>query len=175
MTNVLIPCSIGEIADKITILQIKKERMSGDKVNDVVAEHDMLVRCAGDLVDIGSLSFVHLKKINEMIWDLMNVIRELSHEDESYSIVTRKTVLLNDARCRIKRVMNERSLLKEHKSYDFTCVLLMNANDTIKTFCGYLFDFVHDDRVPGVCYDAVIDGENIGDSVYETILSEMIR
>lgn len=125
--NVNVEISIGEFFDKITILEIKKERINNtDKLVNINKELDGL----NDL--LGQLSFSRkdvaeevsdLKKINETLWVIEDDIREKESEkafDERFIELARLVYITNDKRCDIKRDINMKSGsdFVEEKSYE---------------------------------------------------------
>ena len=80
MNEIQIPISPGELLDKITILQIKAERISDPvKVANVKTELEMLTRVWDEAVeadaDITALT-AELKSINESLWEIEDDIRD---------------------------------------------------------------------------------------------------
>lgn len=125
--NVNVEISIGEFFDKITILEIKKERINNtDKLVNINKELDGL----NDL--LGQLSFSRkdvaeevsdLKKINETLWVIEDDIREKESEkafDERFIELARAVYVTNDKRSEIKRDINLKlgSDFVEEKSYE---------------------------------------------------------
>jgi len=124
--TIKVELSYGEMLDKITILQIKSERISdAGKVANVNKELSLL----SDLwesdeksgIDI-SEEFARLKKINEALWDIEDDIRDKERAkefDEKFIELARAVYVTNDQRADIKRVINIKlgSDLVEEKSY----------------------------------------------------------
>jgi len=124
--TIKVELSYGEMLDKITILQIKSERISdAGKVANVNMELSLL----SDLwesdeksgIDI-SEEFARLKKINEALWDIEDDIRDKERAkefDEKFIELARAVYVTNDQRADIKRVINIKlgSDLVEEKSY----------------------------------------------------------
>ena len=125
--NVNTEISIGEFFDKITILEIKQERIKDPaKVANVTHELDVL----NGILD--GLSFnredvadevAELKTINEKLWVIEDDIRdkEAAKEfDEKFIELARAVYYTNDDRCEVKRVINLKlgSDFVEEKSYE---------------------------------------------------------
>jgi Flp pilus assembly protein TadD len=120
------PSSIGELIDKITILEIKSRRISdGDKLRNVRRELELLeesLRSARlDHPDLGSLK-AGLATVNEHLWDIEDEIRVCEkHEDfsERFIALARSVYLTNDRRAAIKRDINRlfNSAIVEEKCY----------------------------------------------------------
>lgn len=125
---VTIPIATGELFDKITILQIKLERIyDPEKHKNISNEHCKLL----DVLDQTLTNSVkeelspvaqELLKTNKLLWDMEDSIRakELKKEfDQEFIELSRKIYYTNDERCRLKRVINEttRSDIIEEKQY----------------------------------------------------------
>ncbi|MCK5722421.1 MAG: hypothetical protein KAI84_07760 [Gammaproteobacteria bacterium] len=118
--------SYGEMLDKITILQIKSERISdAAKVANVNKELGLLNNLwqadEKSSVDISN-EFTALKEINEKIWDIEDDIRDKERAkefDEKFIELARSVYFSNDKRAEIKREINMKlgSELIEEKSY----------------------------------------------------------
>jgi hypothetical protein len=118
--------SFGELVDKITILTIKKERISDpEKLNNVTRELDLLLKLfheyIGDRDDI-ALLMEELKITNEILWDVEDELRikeRLKEFGEDFIKLARSVYVTNDKRCALKRSID--SLLDSHiveeKSY----------------------------------------------------------
>lgn len=121
------PISIGDLIDKITILEIKlKNFVSVEKINNVVKELDflqkLLVGLGLDLIKIQNLIF-ELKSINEVLWNAENMIRHLiSSEklDEKFIEISLEIRKMNDRRGEIKKQINitTNSTIVEEKEYN---------------------------------------------------------
>ena len=122
----LVPISWGELVDKMTILEIKSERIADEvKVANVRRELDALraAMTAAGRMPAGTGNLVaELKAVNESLWDIEDQIRD---EDAAGNFVPRFIDLArsvyrnNDRRARIKRDINllVGSDLIEEKSY----------------------------------------------------------
>ncbi|MFG1411820.1 MAG: DUF6165 family protein [Pseudomonadota bacterium] len=123
--EILAPVSAGELIDKITILEIKAERIADPaKRANVVRELTALAQ----LRDIHALSVgfedltVEIKSVNEALWEIEDALRELETEkrfDERFVELARAVYVTNDRRAAIKKEINVRSgsLFVEEKSY----------------------------------------------------------
>jgi hypothetical protein len=123
---VLIPVAYGELIDKITILEIKAERLE-DASKRVNVERELaLLRetWAADSKSGTDISDLHqqLHAINARLWDIEEGKRACERErcfDASFVELARQVYIGNDERARIKRAINERlgSSIVEEKSY----------------------------------------------------------
>ncbi|MDR3387713.1 MAG: DUF6165 family protein [Rudaea sp.] len=126
MSLISVPVSFGELIDKITILEIKLQRI-GDvaKVANVRAELDLLnadwARNAASRVDIGH-ERARLKTVNEALWEIEDRIRmkeKAQAFDAEFIELARSVYVRNDERAGVKREINLKlgSQLVEEKSY----------------------------------------------------------
>lgn len=124
---VMIPVSWGELFDKLTILEIKKERISDKpKLKNISRELDELlaVSNAHELPDQLLTDLVaELRSINETLWDIEDDIRTCERlEDFSSSFIelARSVYKTNDKRAELKLRINRLlgSELVEEKSYE---------------------------------------------------------
>lgn len=126
MSEILIPISPGELLDKITILQIKSERISDPvKVANVQAELEMLHQVWNDTVAIDdtiTALTVELKSINEALWVIEDDIRDEERNKrfgERFIELARAVYVTNDQRAAAKKKVNLHlnSTIVEEKSY----------------------------------------------------------
>ena len=126
MKQILIPISPGELLDKITILEIKSERIeSAEKRANVDKELGMLNQVWSDAVDEDdALSAMRseLKSINENLWEIEDDIRD-EEKDKRFSDrfieLARSVYVTNDQRADVKKRINLhlKSDIVEEKSY----------------------------------------------------------
>ena len=118
--------SWGELIDKITILEIKEQRLTSPAaVANVREELAALNRAAATLKPVPAALGVlqqELKSINEALWDIENRTRAKEAAksfDQEFIELTRSVYINNDKRARIKRRINEllHSGLVEEKQY----------------------------------------------------------
>jgi hypothetical protein len=126
MSEILVPVSFGELLDKISILQIKSERISDPgKLANVRKELEALEQkwmthsAAGhDIVGLRAA----LKEVNERLWVIEDDIRlkeKAQAFDDEFVRLARAVYFENDERARIKREINLAlgSAYVEEKSY----------------------------------------------------------
>jgi hypothetical protein len=126
MNEILIPISPGELLDKITILQIKSERIAdATKVANVRTELGMLEQVWSDTVEddeqIRALSG-ELKSINEALWEIEDDIRDEERNKrfrDRFIELARAVYVTNDERANAKKKVNLHlnSSIVEEKSY----------------------------------------------------------
>ena len=120
---ILVPISIGELFDKITILQIKKNRIKGNKLDNVNKELNHLEEVVkNNNLKIEKKFFTQLKKINTNLWEIEDEIRikESKNEfDQEFIDLARSVYKENDKRASLKKEINLNygSLFVEEKSY----------------------------------------------------------
>lgn len=118
--------SAGEFLDKMTILEIKSERIKDEeKLRNVHRELDILrkvwVESPLSGVDVSAL-VNDLKKVNQSLWEIEDSVRlkEAAHTfDDEFVQLARSVYQINDKRAAIKRELNHLlgSELTEEKSY----------------------------------------------------------
>ncbi len=126
MNEIQIPISPGELLDKITILQIKAERISdADKVANVKTELDLLTRVWDEAVEMDDTLrdlTAELKSINEALWEIEDDIRDEERNKrfgERFIELARAVYVTNDERANAKKKVNLHlnSTIVEEKSY----------------------------------------------------------
>jgi len=126
MNQILIPISPGELLDKITILEIKSERIeSAEKKANVNNELAMLNKVWTDSVDEDSeikTMRTELKTINENLWDIEDDIRDEERNKrfgDRFIELARAVYVTNDQRGDVKKRINLylKSDIVEEKSY----------------------------------------------------------
>ena len=122
-----VPVSVGEVLDKITILQIKLAHISDSaKRANVQNELDALLPLvAGDAFTTNQMQglVAELKAVNEALWDIEDDIREKEAAksfDAEFIKLARAVYVTNDKRAEIKKQINLEtgSALIEEKSYE---------------------------------------------------------
>jgi Family of unknown function (DUF6165) len=122
----LAPVSWGELLDKISILQIKSERVrAADAQQNIRTELDQLSAIAAERLDGDErlqVAYQRLKAVNEKLWDIEDRIREKERAqafDGDFVALARSVYHSNDERAAIKREINlyTGSELIEEKQY----------------------------------------------------------
>ena len=120
-----VPVSWGELLDKITILQIKRERIADRTARENVSlELAQLREVATQVLQRGGFAPLldRLKAINEGLWDIEDAIRReeaRARFGPEFIGLARSVYRQNDRRAALKREINEllKSELVEEKSY----------------------------------------------------------
>ena len=122
-----VPVSVGEVLDKITILQIKLAHISdANKRVNIQNELDALLPLLdgdGFTTDEMQGLMAELKSVNEALWDIEDDIREKEAAksfDAEFIKLARAVYVTNDRRAEIKKQINlaTGSALIEEKSYE---------------------------------------------------------
>ena len=117
------PISIGELIDKITILEIKKNKFQNSKLENVLKELSFLRKLMEKhQIEITDDLFTQLKEINLTLWNIEDQIRikEKNKEfDNIFIELARSVYFKNDKRSEIKKRINRlsNSEITEEKSY----------------------------------------------------------
>jgi hypothetical protein len=120
-----IEVSHGEIVDKLTILQIKKENITDpSKLDNIVKEYDYLLSVVEN--DLGILTespeYLELLSINKELWVIEDDIRDkerVKEFDDDFIKLARAVYYTNDVRAKVKKEINLKysSGFVEEKSY----------------------------------------------------------
>jgi hypothetical protein len=121
----LAPVSWGELLDKITILEVKRERIGApEAVANVVRELALLTDIARPVLGRSGVThhMARLRAINARLWDIEDAIREKEAKgafDAEFVRLARSVYRTNDLRALVKRRINAAlgSELVEEKSY----------------------------------------------------------
>lgn len=123
--DITVPISVGELLDKITILEIKKEKIKNIEnlicVNfelDCLLEKSKDVLVNSQIVDL----FEQLVRVNRELWEIEDNIRkkEKNQEfDDEFINIARSVYKINDQRFKLKNKINEitNSKIKEQKNH----------------------------------------------------------
>jgi hypothetical protein len=120
-----IEVSHGEIVDKLTILQIKKENITDpSKLDNIIKEYNYLLSVVE--IDLGistsSPEYLELLSINKELWVIEDDIRDKERQkefDDDFIKLARAVYYTNDVRAKIKKEINLKhsSGFVEEKSY----------------------------------------------------------
>ena len=117
------PISVGELVDKITILEIKKIKLKEGKLKNILSELKILKKILNSYdFKIDRIFFKKLKKVNQKLWDIEDSIRIKEMEkafDDDFVQLARSVYLENDKRYLIKKEINDnyKSGIVEEKDY----------------------------------------------------------
>ena len=126
MNKIIVEVSIGELLDKISILEIKKDKIKdSEKLKFINNEHSILkdqldksVKSDNKLNDL----YKSLKEINSKLWVIEDDKRQCERDKnfgEKFIKLSRDVHFLNDDRAKIKLEINNHtgSIIKEIKEY----------------------------------------------------------
>ena len=114
-----IPISVGELLDKITILQIKSQYTTNEYVSKELTELNQIKSTFTQY----TLEYeLKLKEVNQKLWKIEDKLREkekLQEFDEEFIELARSVYKTNDLRAQIKKEINEetQSIYQEIKLY----------------------------------------------------------
>ena len=151
-TNELcLPVSLGEAIDKLTILDIKCDKIKDHRKSDVKKEYLILYEKLKEFIEKYNDLYLSMKKVNLIIWYQMDVLRDSNISDEDYLKLCKECIVSNDIRFRIKNKINliSNSSLKEQKSYKINR-LILEINCDEKWFSLFIepikyFSFIYDE------------------------------
>jgi hypothetical protein len=165
--TMLIEISIGEGLDRLSILEIKERE---------ITDPGRLVEIRKEIASLGAFQpykerFSYYYKlillVNKRIWDLTNRIKAMVCRDAAFAEVAYEIFELNQARFRVKNVLNEMTHdgIKEQKSYGRTEVSVVLSSETEEV--GRLLAYL------SLSYDSVqiVCNEAVRDAVCETVPS----
>ena len=126
MNKIIVEVSIGELLDKISILEIKKEKIKDSaKLKFISNEHSILKKQLDNNIKTDNKLdelFKSLKNINAKLWVIEDDKRQCEKDknfDEKFIKLSRDVHFLNDDRAKIKLEINNytNSTIKEIKEY----------------------------------------------------------
>lgn len=119
-----IEVSIGEIVDKLSILRIKKNKITDEnKLVNINKEYDYLYHKVFQELKIETSDFYEMVMVNEILWGVEDSIRNKERNkefDQDFIEMSRSVYITNDRRAEIKKRINEKynSDFVEEKSYE---------------------------------------------------------
>jgi len=152
MKNLFLPVSLGEAIDKLTILDIKLHKIKDHRKDDVQKEYDLLYDALKEFILNYDTLYQTMKKVNLLIWDMMDVLRDGNVTEEVYLKKCKECIEYNDVRFRVKNKINNvsGSLLKEQKSYTINrliiCIPIVIDNPLLIKIIHY-FSFMYDEII----------------------------
>jgi hypothetical protein len=119
-----IEISNGEIIDKLTIIQIKLERIKDKvKIVNLQKEYNVLFKASSSIIATSDPLYISLYEVNCELWDIEDRIRDLERNKNfgsDFVSTARAVYIKNDKRSELKREINIRTAsgLIEEKSYE---------------------------------------------------------
>ena len=120
-----VPVSVGEMIDKLSILQVKKIKVTDeDKLEFINKEFELLYNFSSEYLNNLEIELIYSKLIlvNTNLWDIEDKLRILEKEkkfDTEFIASARKVYFTNDERFRLKNEINllTSSEIREIKDY----------------------------------------------------------
>lgn len=120
-----VPVSVGELIDKLSILQVKKLKITNPEGLKYVSEEFELLYNQSEVYlqvhEIKSL-YESLTEVNSILWDVEDKLRVFESEkkfDEEFIDLARKVYYTNDERFRLKNEINSITLSKIREVKDY--------------------------------------------------------
>ena len=119
-----IEVSNGELVDKLSILEIKLNKIQdSEKLKNIRKEYSLLEKAASLIIKRDDPLYRQLLEINQKLWDIEDRIRELEKNKDfgtDFIETARMVYVNNDLRAKIKQEINHKtnSDLFEEKSYE---------------------------------------------------------
>lgn len=124
MNEILVPVSVGELLDKITILRIKQKRIHDPLKRTSIHKElsALLLVCQTAGLSLDHPTLAELEATNERLWDIEDEIRECERQkvfDQKFIELARAVYITNDRRFALKSALNTffGSSFREEKSY----------------------------------------------------------
>jgi len=119
-----IEVSNGEIADKLTIIEIKLSKIRDEaKLTNIRNEYAVVKEAMSTIMDTSHPLYRQLYDINSKLWEIEDHIRDLERArnfGDDFVQTARSIYFINDERSEVKRKINDQtgSKLFEEKSYE---------------------------------------------------------
>jgi hypothetical protein len=152
-TLIYLPVSLGEAIDKLTILDIKLDKITDNRKTDVFKERDLLYETLRKFIIKYNDLYQSMKKVNLLLWDMMDILRDGDYSNDEYIKISKKCIEYNDIRFRIKYKINNtsNSQIKEQKGYKITrCLIEINNNIT------NIYEFIKPIKYYSFFYEEII-------------------
>lgn len=105
-----VPVSVGELVDKITILEIKLDHAKDSQQKKNIKKELTLLNKKLSKVSYPTFYYESLKSINMRLWDVEDLIRKqekLGEFDKDFILYARMIYMYNDTRAEIKKEINK--------------------------------------------------------------------
>ena len=120
-----VPVSVGEMIDKLSILQVKKTKVKDEtKLEFINKEFELLYNLSSSYLDNVEIESIYheLVKVNSKLWDVEDKLRILERDhkfDDEFVTLARNVYFTNDERFRLKNEINliSNSEIREVKDY----------------------------------------------------------
>jgi hypothetical protein len=145
----LIDISIGELLDRYSILEIKKNEITDNTKLKYITTELKLYNVHNELIQY-NLYYKLLYFVNKQIWDKTNLIKSLINKDEHYANIAYSIFELNQQRFRMKNIINilSNNSINEQKSYQsLNIYITFNSNNYDDIFIKLLYYTLNYDNV----------------------------
>ena len=115
--NITVDISIGELLDKLTILELKKEIIKDEnKLLEITKELEVLMVFKN--IKLENIFYYNiLKWANHQIWIFTDIIKDSKDLNCEFAQLSKKIFDYNQYRFRVKNMLNSKSTIREQKSY----------------------------------------------------------
>ncbi len=163
--SIKLEVSLGEALDKLSILEIKYDKINDERKNNVKIEYEYLKSELLNYIEKFKYFYRILKKVNLEIWELQDDLRLGNVSETDFYIICDEILNLNDSRYLVKKKLNElcSSKLKEQKGYNLRNLnIVLNINDELLNYLNgaiRYFSFYYD-NIYIYCNDDIYDNIN---------------
>jgi len=105
--KLVVPISVGELLDKITILEIKSMFTNDEYVSKELNDLNVI---RSTITSYTTVHMNQLREVNKKLWKIEDKLREkekLQQFDDEFIELARSVYITNDERARIKKEVNE--------------------------------------------------------------------
>ncbi len=163
--SVFLEVSVGEALDKLSILQIKKEFINDQRLNNVIKEYNYLYQQLNEFIEKYQYFYNILYKVNKDIWILQDNIRLKNYDQSNHLNVLEDILNLNDSRFNIKKKLNEltSSNFKEQKGYKIRKLFFLTDPNNIILLQSAVryFAFLYDEVFLFIDYENYNNSKNL--------------
>jgi hypothetical protein len=93
---IVLPVSLGEAIDKLTILDIKLTNIKDARRESVLVEYNILYEKLAPIINIYNILYRTMRKVNSTIWYDMDRLRDPSLNEVDYIKLCKKTIEYNN-------------------------------------------------------------------------------
>lgn len=173
----LVEVSIGEVVDKISILELKLKFIKNEEQLKEIKKERLVLSICDNYICNNKFYYELLLYVNEQIWNLTDIIKKNNIDIHEYARISNEIFVYNQKRFRLKNFFNiiNNSNLKEQKSYSKNnCLIRINnydtflnkqseinflsiEYDTISFECNFLSEIKKRINIPNIIYDNDIE------------------
>jgi hypothetical protein len=130
----LIEVSIGEVVDKMSILELKLKFIKNEDQQKEINKEILALSICNNYIDNNKFYYNLLLYVNERIWNMTDIIKKNNIDIVEFAKISNEIFEFNQKRFRLKNFFNivNNSNLKEQKSYSKNnCLIRINNYDTL--------------------------------------------